>query len=345
MGNPPFNSGGVKSSGTKKEDGGYSTIWPQFVLKTKDESSKPFPGSLALLKENGYLCFIHPSSWLHNKDAPGLHNILLNKNIQTIRIYTNFQANEIFKSSGAVRSAYYLLKNTELQKNNKIEIIDIEKSFEKILQTQGDIFQSNNLLLQNVYLKIPRLENNLKSTGILKPKKNYNAGPYKNICRHIENGVEICKTDVKFEYYNQPKIIFKGTSKLYHFDDFNGEYGIFGNWGFYIIDNQKNLRRTAKFLDTNIAKIMMSATKEDQDFIEPKYLPNVNNIPDEIEINDIELCKYFGINPEKVIKYNFYKNNQTIGNIYKNCPCPTSKTSKLIAIKERRRTRKLHRFF
>ena len=65
----------------------------------------------------------------------------------------------------------------------------------------------------------------------------------------------------------------------------------------------------------------------------------------EIEINDIELCKYFGINPEKVIKYNFYKNNQTIGNIYKNCPCPTSKTSKLIAIKERRRTRKLRRFF
>ena len=185
-----------------------------------------------LLKNNGYLCFIHPSPWLHKNDKSQLHDVLLGYPISIIKIYTNFQANKLFKSSGAVRCAYYILKNVGLVENN-INIIDIENNYDIIKQTNDEIFSSYNKLLQNVYKKLKKIGDisYLNSKGILKPQKNktYETGINLNICQHLENGVNLCKTKARFIDLLEPKIIFKGTSKLYHFDDFEGKYGIYGH--------------------------------------------------------------------------------------------------------------------
>lgn len=44
MGNPPYNSGGILKGG--------GTIWPDFVKK-----------SFKLVKDDGYICFVHPPGW------------------------------------------------------------------------------------------------------------------------------------------------------------------------------------------------------------------------------------------------------------------------------------------
>jgi hypothetical protein len=44
MGNPPYNSGGILKGG--------GTIWPDFVKK-----------AFKLVKDNGYICFVHPPGW------------------------------------------------------------------------------------------------------------------------------------------------------------------------------------------------------------------------------------------------------------------------------------------
>jgi hypothetical protein len=44
MGNPPFNAGGILKGG--------GTIWPKFVDK-----------AFQLIKDNGYICFVHPPGW------------------------------------------------------------------------------------------------------------------------------------------------------------------------------------------------------------------------------------------------------------------------------------------
>ena len=325
MGNPPFNSGGVKSSGIDKGtkyfgQPVYETIWPYFIDTI--DGKKEFPGALNLLNKNGYLCFIHPSPWLHKNDIAKLHDVLLSYPIDIIRIYTNFQANKLFKSSGAVRCAYYILKNSEIS-NNSINIIDIEHNYEIIKQSKEEIFSSYNKLLQNVFIKLKKIGDisYLNSKGLLKPKKDkqYSTGPYLNICQHLENGVNICKTKQRFIDLEEPKIIFKGTSKLYHFDDLDGKYGIYGNWGFYIKDTKSILQRFSQFFDTNIAKLIMIATKEDQDFIEPKYLPDIREIPQSIKMNDKDLCKYFNIDYDTINKTKLFTNQQKILNTYNNC--------------------------
>src|SRR5271170_6706045 len=64
MGNPPYNSGGIKSSNGNKLGEKNITVWPKFVEL-----------SLAHLVKNGYLLFINPLSWLRKTNV--VHDLLL----------------------------------------------------------------------------------------------------------------------------------------------------------------------------------------------------------------------------------------------------------------------------
>jgi hypothetical protein len=343
MGNPPYQSGGVKSKGVTTKD--YKTIWPYWIA---NRPGSKYPGAFELLEDNGYLCYIHPSSWLHTNDVHDMHTVILSKKILFLRIFSNSQANKIFSSGGAVRVAYYVMKNIPV-KSNTITVIDVENNIDNIKQTLGTIYQSYNSVLQKVYSKINTIgeTNYIKSEGKLKTVES-NKKIYSNICSHKEGGVLVCKTDTKFKHYDTPKIIFKGSSKLYHFDDFTGKYGVFGNWGYYILDtNISNLKRFSKFCDTKLAKLVMIATKEDQDFIEPKYLPDIREIPSKVKINDTSLCSYFDINTNMFNNFIEYTTNQNILNIADSCgSCTksnfgkTRKATKKASTKTRKRERK-----
>jgi len=68
VGNPPYNQGGIKSHTGKQLGDKNITIWPKFVEFTFNH-----------LKQNGWLVFIHPLSWL--RISHSLHDILLEKHI------------------------------------------------------------------------------------------------------------------------------------------------------------------------------------------------------------------------------------------------------------------------
>ena len=307
VGNPPYQQGGVKTKGNTTK---YETIWTQFI-----KGNSIFPGSLGLLKKSGILCAIHPSSWLHN-DRQGMHDVILSHKLHMLRIFTSAQANTIFSSGGAVRVAYYILEKDETI--NKYYIMDINNNIEEITQTKNNIYQSYNLILSTIYKKCKNIgmTGYIKSAGKVLPKNSIisSTGKYKYISAHKEDGIYTCKNDKKFVYQNSPKIILKGSSKLYHYEDYIGEYGVYGNWGYYIIDdNVSNLKRYAKFLDTKLAKIIMESTKEDQNFIEPKYLLDIFDIPKSIEMTDIGLQKYFKYPIKDIERSNLtYNNNEHI---------------------------------
>ena len=60
VGNPPYNAPGPKASG--------NTIWQLFVNN-----------SIKLLKDNGYLCFIHPNGWRKPNTEKGTYYGLFKK--------------------------------------------------------------------------------------------------------------------------------------------------------------------------------------------------------------------------------------------------------------------------
>ena len=100
LGNPPFNSGGLKSSG----DEDAKTIWPKFVEK-----------SYSLLKNGGLLLFLHPPQWRVGKLPlyTKIKELLLSNQIMYLKSYEKDKStgNDVTKFEETdVRFEYYLLK-------------------------------------------------------------------------------------------------------------------------------------------------------------------------------------------------------------------------------------------
>lgn len=336
MGNPPFNSGGVKSSGT---GAGYETLWPHFLLRT----TRTFPGALSLVAAGGHLCMIHPSSWLHEDGVQKtLHDELLGGgwDIQSMRAYTNLQTNRLFNYSAAVPCTYYVVSNrTGKGRLAKFPYINVDGVVEELPTRPGTIFQRMNGLMA-VIQEVPRLE--LESRGKLSVAAAAAAGTgkYEYVCQHLGAGVNICKSSVEPAGRGEPKIILKGTSKLYFLEDFEGKYGVYGNWGYWIKGDRTKLARVAKFLGTKFARAIMMATKEDQDFIEPKWLPDMAELKG-VTMTDAALCKHFGIDCAVLNVVEKYENNQKIAKRSARCSRETCSARKLGGGEGRRRTRRL----
>ena len=122
IGNPPYNSRGIKKVPTntkiKKTHEG-STIWSTFIMK-----------SLGLLKENtGKLCMIIPSIWL-KQDKEQIHNLLTQYKIEKLHCLTNTETNVLFKGEAQTPTCYFLL--TKKKTDNKILLFDkIKKTYEE----------------------------------------------------------------------------------------------------------------------------------------------------------------------------------------------------------------------
>ena len=79
-------------------------------------------------------------------------------------------------------------------------------------------------------------------------------------------------------------------------------------------------------MDTNIAKIIMTSTKEDQSFIEPKYLPDIRQF--EGEINDKTICDKLDIDYNHIKSFKFIENNQKIASTTDGCSTKGRTTEK-----------------
>jgi len=237
-----------------------------------------------------------------------------------------------------LRTAYYILK--QKTPGNKITILDTDNIIEDLSRdtigkTEFTIYSNNNNILNKVYKQFNSIgeikdENGLpylKTGGKLKGF--VPSGEYRNIVSHTKDGVEVCKSSIEFPNWKKSKIILKGARNLFHFDDYNkttdsGKYGVYGNMGFYIFDTIRNLEKFSKFFDTNIAKIIMNSTKEDQSFIEPKYLPDIREYTG--EVNDKKLCEYLDIDFDHIKSFHFIPNNQRIAKETNGCSPKGRKT-------------------
>lgn len=92
-GNPPFQA--PTKNGDKK-GGSPCTIWDKFI-----------PMALSMLKDDGYLCYIHPSRW--RKPEDDLWGILGEKQMEWLKIYDNAAGTELF--GVGTTADCYVLKN------------------------------------------------------------------------------------------------------------------------------------------------------------------------------------------------------------------------------------------
>jgi len=298
MGNPPFQGGAVKSVGTRKvkqeraeqgiDVGKNKNLWVPFIKKILSKH----------LKQNGFMIIIHPVGWFKTHGPfQDIHNIILDKQIIILKNFKDSQLKEKFGESANITSAYYLLQNKT--STEKTKVIDVNSTIGEIkLNKEYPIILAYNNILYKIIEKCKLFKDTkLYQQKSLSVAECNNSGTNKNIAGINENGkILIGKSIKKHPYQSEPKIFIDGSSKLKYYYDKDGEYGIIGQNQFYVIGDK--LEEIEMYFKTKLSNFLLRNIKYRQNFIEPRYYPDIRTIALE-KINDDTLANYFKFTKEE----------------------------------------------
>jgi hypothetical protein len=299
MGNPPYQGGAVKSIGTRatrkmREETGLTTdlnknLWIPFTKK-----------ALTILNENGFLLFIHPIGWFKPdglKPHTELRRMMLSKQIVKMKIYDQSQSLKEFGDAGKIAVSYYLLENREpYTKTTITNILNIDE--EVMLNTESIIIRAYTNILSKIIKKCPLWKDTSDYKQLSLGKKDcVEGGPYKNIQKIGNDGyIYIIRSSKKLETYASPKIYVDGYHYPRYFYDKTGEYGIIDQNQHYLVGG--NLDKQEAYFKTKLSALLLKYVKYRQEFIEPRYYPDMREIPLD-EITDETLAEYFGFTREE----------------------------------------------
>ncbi len=327
IGNPPFNSGGIKKvpankKSDKKKDG--LTCWVGFVRK-----------SLELLQDGGYLCMITPAIWL-KPDKAGIYDLLCWENtLLKMRGYSCVEANKIFNYSCQTPVVLFVVKKGVGGGGNVEErVVSCYDTFFNVGAGSGGAWIDYKLVYgepipmkgQYIFNKILRGVNGGVGVGerlkvyktnmppnkaIIKRKKEAPCF-YSNIKTCVLNGDAGDAGDLVIEYSDIP-LAFFGVSKIVMAHkrlgcpvmDFAGNFGLSTRDNYVItVDDYtiEELDTIYRFLNTRLVKFLFECVKYRMNYLE-KYvfqlLPDVTKLsgfPVGDGINDLSVEEYFNVN-------------------------------------------------
>jgi hypothetical protein len=305
LGNPPYNLGGIKSHTGKKLGDKNVTIWPSFVEY-----------AFKHLKEDGYLVYIHPLSWL--KSTHSYHNVLLEKQIIWLELWDNIHSKYIIQ--GKIPISLYVLQNTINKDKLTTHIISKIKS--KNVETESTIYLDKMYSIplayhsifskiikkieQDVNLKLEVLTTTVKSkdkTSKSLPKKYSKKDMYGIDTYRIKDGYFVKKMLTEHKDMLKSKLIIANKSSLSGSMIDNGRLGLIGNHKYYILGN--NLDKLKLFFETKLGNIISQFTKYNQDFLDKdafNFIFDVRNVSNtELpNITDDCLFKYLKLTEDEI---------------------------------------------
>jgi len=327
IGNPPYNSDGVKKVPTKanvnkKEDG--KTVWTEFIKK-----------NISLLKDNGNMNIVIPSIWM-KPDKAGMYDLLLKYQIEKLHAFHSSAVTKIFNYQVQTPLCYFLLTKRENQ--GKIELYDqqikdyvdfplkenipiplcfstIVNKFLKLVEKYGTL----NVIKTNMppkHVKIYDSQLDICSstiTPVVEPL-------YKNIKTTTLNKEKEPELKINYSYeplahHSEPKIVL--AHKMYGFPylDKEGVYGISSRDN-YIINKYtlESLQIIDRFLSTKLILFIFETTRYRMRYLERyvfDFIPDFSKIPEAIDMfntNNIDVYKLMDLNEnEKQFVERFYK--------------------------------------
>ena len=300
IGNPPYNRGGIRSHTGKQLGEKNETIWTKFVQK-----------SFKCLKQDGYLVFINPLSWL--KKSHSLHNVMLNMHIIWLKLWDDSKSKGIINAD--IPISLYILQNIINNQNKRTEIIS-EIKRKKLVTSSNEylnkkysiplayhsIFNKLITFIESRNLQLEYSTKTIKSSGIkTKIPSNYILEDMLAVDTYtLQEGILTKKATEVHQDANKRKIIiankrgFKGA-----FID-EGKLSLTGNHKFYILGDKLELIQ--KLLEFNISHIASDYLKYGQSFLDNeafKYIPDIRKLG----INDItedEFYKLIQITTEEI---------------------------------------------
>jgi len=313
VGNPPYNSGGIKSHTGKQLGEKNETIWPDFIVKSFD-----------LLKPDGYLVFINPLSWL--KKSHSLHNVMLEKHIIWMKLWDNSQSKGMINAD--IPISLYVLQNSLNTDKKKTEITSILKR-RNLITTSNEylnkdysiplayhsIFNKLINFIETNNLKLEYSTKTVRSTGEkTKIPSKYKLEDMLAIDTYtIKEGIMIKKASETHPDANKRKLIIANKASFNGAFIDEGKLSLTGNHKFYVIGDRLEL--IMKMLSYKIIDIISHYTKYGQDFLDNEaftYLPDIRKLG----IKDITEDKFYiliGLTTEDInqIKNMSLKNDES----------------------------------
>jgi hypothetical protein len=250
IGNPPYQS--VNSTGTG------TPIWNDFVR---------FSLSDKILKENGFLVFVHPAGWRKDTKSgnfKNLYSLMTQENYMSyLEIHSSKDGLKNFKCG--TRYDFYVINKSN---KNGITIIKNEKGIIETINLKNTYFCPN---FQIKYI----LEKLIDNKNHLEVQRNCNYhSTKKNTTKNTENKTykypvihSITKNDIKYKYSNDnskdsfgiPKLIFSDNNSFNIIVDKKGMYGTTEHM-LYIEIEDNNYTHIKNAMESNKFKELINAT-------------------------------------------------------------------------------------
>ena len=316
IGNPPFNSGGIKKvpankKSDKKKDG--LTCWVGFVRK-----------SLELLRDGGYLCMITPAIWL-KPDKAGIYDLLCWENtLMKMRGYSCVEANKIFNYSCQTPVVLFVVKKGSGGSGVGSGVGSVVSCYDKFflggvggwvdyklvhgepIPMMGHSIFNKILRYGGDRLKVYKT-NMPPKKAIIKRKKEAPCF-YSNIKTCVLNGGEcdlvIEYSDIPLAFFGVPKIIMAHKRLGCPVMDHGGNFGLSTRDNYVITSDDytiEELDTIYRFLNTRLVKFLFECVKYRMNYLE-KYvfqlLPDITKLmgfPKKDLITDMSVEKYFGL--------------------------------------------------
>jgi hypothetical protein len=231
LGNPPFQ---YKEAQNDKSH----TIWHLFIKRSHEE----------LLKDKGYLLFVHPSGWRDiDGDYRDIYIYIKNNNLIYLSMNTYDDGKRVFGGAGT-NFDYYLVQNIKTN-NNLTFINDIDNKEYKINLNDLDFIPSGKLSLFQKLLTKKGKVNVLHDWSIYETRKPYISKIKDNIFKYPiintitqKDGCNILYSKEKKGHFGIPKVIWSNGAGTYPIIDEKGKYGL-TQFAYAIVDDKQNLQK------------------------------------------------------------------------------------------------------
>jgi len=297
IGNPPYNGGTIKSKTRKNTvTQKYQSLVTPFIEK-----------SINILNQNGYLLFITPNSWINDKN-----NILFTKQILKIKFYNISEAKNIFKSSGEIPLCYYLVKNTNNNKNTLIFDKFINEWCEFNIKKYNNYIPFEAIKLQEKLLNISKKYGSI-SKYITKTNVNSTTGKTYPLIK-IQNKKIIILKSSKFDCKNfEKKLLFPNSTFTYPILDKEGILQNKNGDTYILKTNSKYLKQIQQFFYLPLVLYLCTITRIRQKFINPIIFDIIPDITKLLNFPDIlteeNVYKYFNFTNKDIKYIENYKNS------------------------------------
>jgi len=286
IGNPPYQP----PSNDKK---GGTSIWNEFVSLSLSK----------LLKEGGYLVFVHPALW--RKPDNKLRDEMFSKQIHYLSIHNKVEGNKLFGAT--TRFDYYLLENTPTYKNTRV-IFEDKKEYDILITKELPFIPNFGWSLFDKVFK--KLNNN----GIMTSGDSdcHTSRPYVSKIKTNEykyellnsisktKGKTFCYSSRPHKVQNNKKVLFSNGETIVPFYD-NGELGITQGGLYTIVNDENEGKKLVEYLNSNLIVYLIKATKW-SNFETCKQLFWYIPLPTDIHnVNNPNVNTYFDLTQEEII--------------------------------------------